>query len=98
MDINVEFEMSKESLEGAIEADVGYNCSTSAGAGGRSVLGPFGLLVVADQTLSEQTAVYFYIGKGTDGNLQTFFCQDELRHALSCLCCLTLSKALEMIS
>lgn len=90
--------MSKEALEEAIEADVGYNCSTSAGAGGRGVLGPFGLLVIADQNLSEQTATYFYIGKGTDGSLQTFFCQDELRHALSCLCCLTLSKALEMIS
>lgn len=43
------------------------------------MLGPFGLLVIADQNLSEQTATYFYIGKGTDGSLQTFFCQDELR-------------------
>lgn len=78
--------MSKEAVEDVVEADVGYNCTTSAGAAGRSVLGPFGFLVIADENLSEQTAVYFYIGKGTDGNLQTSFCQDELRHALPCSC------------
>ncbi|XP_058104576.1 beta-fructofuranosidase, soluble isoenzyme I-like [Magnolia sinica] len=79
LDINAEFEIAKEALEGTIEADVGYNCSSSNGAAGRGMLGPFGLLVLADQGLSEQTAVYFYIRRGTDGNLRTFFCQDELR-------------------
>ncbi|XP_077253848.1 beta-fructofuranosidase, soluble isoenzyme I-like [Tasmannia lanceolata] len=79
LDIYAEFEIKNETLEAMIEADVGYNCSTSEGAAGRSSLGPFGLLVLADQSLSEQTAVYFYIGKGSDGNLKTFFCQDELR-------------------
>ncbi|XP_068634796.1 beta-fructofuranosidase, soluble isoenzyme I-like isoform X2 [Aristolochia californica] len=79
LDINAEFEVSKEALEEIMEADVGYNCSTSDGAAGRSKLGPFGLLVLADESRTEQTAVYFYIGKSTDGNLKTFICQDTLR-------------------
>lgn len=79
LDIEAEFEVDKETLDGAAEADVGYNCSTSAGAAGRGALGPFGLLVLADENLSEQTAVYFYIAKKADGGLRTFICQDELR-------------------
>lgn len=79
LDMSAEFEIAKEALEETIEADVGYNCSTSGGAAGRGLLGPFGLLVIADENLTEQTAVYFYVGKGIDGNLQTFLCQDELR-------------------
>lgn len=82
LDIIAEFEMPKEVLEemllgGAAEV---YNCSTSGGAAQRGLMGPFGLLVLADQNLSEQLAVYFYIGKGEDGRLQTFFCQDELKY------------------
>ncbi|KAJ8626569.1 hypothetical protein MRB53_019876 [Persea americana] len=79
LDISVEFKIAKETLEETIEADASYNCSTSGGASGRGMLGPFGLLVLADQSLSEQTAVYFYVGRAADGNLQTYFCQDELR-------------------
>ncbi|XP_073101681.1 beta-fructofuranosidase 1 [Elaeis guineensis] len=83
LDIEAKFEIDASALERAIEADVGYNCSTSGGAAGRGALGPFGLLVLADQDLSEQTAVYFYLGRGTDGGLGTFFCQDELRSSLA---------------
>ncbi|KAF8380477.1 hypothetical protein HHK36_027963 [Tetracentron sinense] len=79
LDIIAEFEIDEEALEGTMEADVGYNCSTSGGAAGRGRLGPFGLLVLADESLSEQTTVYFYISKGIDGNLTTFFCSDESR-------------------
>ncbi|KAF8379263.1 hypothetical protein HHK36_028696 [Tetracentron sinense] len=79
LDITAEFEVDKEALEGIIEAEVGYNCSTSGGAAGRGALGPFGFLVFADESLSEQTPVYFYIAKGTDGNLNTFFCADDSR-------------------
>ncbi|CAM0903609.1 unnamed protein product [Alopecurus aequalis] len=60
-------------------ADASYNCSASAGAAGRGMLGPFGLLVLADEGLSEQTAVYFYLVKGADGKLSTHFCQDAFR-------------------
>ncbi|PKA46489.1 Beta-fructofuranosidase, soluble isoenzyme I [Apostasia shenzhenica] len=79
LDIVAEFEIDGTSLEATAEADVGYNCSTSGGAAGRGVLGPFGVLVLADEVRSEQTAVYFYVAKGTDGRLNAFFCQDELR-------------------
>ncbi|XAR71808.1 Beta-fructofuranosidase [Bertholletia excelsa] len=78
LDIEARFEVEKEALEGVLEADVGYNCS-SAGATVRGALGPFGLLVVADESLSELTPVYFYISKGTDGSFKTFFCSDETR-------------------
>uniref|UniRef100_A0ACD5UCI6 Uncharacterized protein n=2 Tax=Avena sativa TaxID=4498 RepID=A0ACD5UCI6_AVESA len=60
-------------------ADASYNCSASAGAAGRGLLGPFGLLVLADEALSEQTAVYFYLAKGAGGRLSTHFCQDSFR-------------------
>ncbi|KAF9600830.1 hypothetical protein IFM89_013065 [Coptis chinensis] len=80
LDITAEFEVDNKALEGVMEADVGYNCSTSNGAAGRSTLGPFGLLVLANEERSEQTAVYFYIAKATDGDLKTFFCTDQSRH------------------
>ncbi|KAK1261923.1 Beta-fructofuranosidase 1 [Acorus gramineus] len=79
LDIEAEFVIEAAALEGSVEADVGYNCSTSAGAAGRSALGPFGLLILANEDLSEQTAVYFYIGRAIDGSLKTYLCQDELR-------------------
>ncbi|KAF8703991.1 hypothetical protein HU200_031472 [Digitaria exilis] len=79
LDIEAVFEVDAAAVEAVTEAEVGFNCSTSAGAAGRGMLGPFGLLVLADEHLSEQTAVYFYLAKGTDGSLKTFFCQDDLR-------------------
>ncbi|XP_078448103.1 beta-fructofuranosidase 1-like [Wolffia australiana] len=75
LDIVAEFEVGSV----APEAEPAYNCSTSGGAAGRGALGPFGLLVLADDGLSEQTAVYFYLARRPDGELATFICQDELR-------------------
>ena len=83
LDIIADFEIDSEVLKGTIEADLGYNCSTSDGASGRGLLGPFGLLVLADKPRSEQTAVYFYIAKGTDGDLKTFFCTDQSRSSIA---------------
>jgi beta-fructofuranosidase len=82
LDIEAEFAVDAAAVEAVTEAEVGFNCSTSAGAAGRGMLGPFGLLVLADEDRSEQTAVYFFLAKGTDGSLQTFFCQDELRYVI----------------
>lgn len=79
LDIVAEFEVDNETLEAMVEADVIYNCSTSAGAAGRGALGPFGILVLADDTLSELTPIYFYIAKDTDGSYKTFFCTDLSR-------------------
>ncbi|XP_042389092.1 beta-fructofuranosidase 1-like [Zingiber officinale] len=79
LDIVAEFTVNESALANTIEADIGYNCSTSNGAAGRGALGPFGLLVLADRERSEQTAVYFYVGRRPDGSIGTHFCQDELR-------------------
>ncbi|KAK4363475.1 hypothetical protein RND71_018716 [Anisodus tanguticus] len=79
LDIEASFEVDKVALEGTIEEDVGFNCGTSGGAASRGILGPFGVVVIADQTLSEQTPVYFYISKGADGQAETHFCADQTR-------------------
>ncbi|PSR93342.1 Beta-fructofuranosidase, soluble isoenzyme I like [Actinidia chinensis var. chinensis] len=82
LDITATFEVDKEALEGVLEVDVGYNCST-AGAGVRGALGPFGLIVLADHSLFELTPVYFYISKDVGGGYKTFFCADEIRSSLA---------------
>ncbi|XP_052210373.1 acid beta-fructofuranosidase 2, vacuolar-like [Diospyros lotus] len=84
LDITAEFEIGKEAVETLISShhdqkEKSYSCAGSGGAADRGALGPFGLLVVADKTLSEQTPVYFYIVKSKDGNLTTHFCTDILR-------------------
>lgn len=80
MDVELVLEFpSQDTLGNLTEADVTYNCSTSQGAAGRGALGPFGLLVLADKDRREQTAVYFYITKASDGQIKTFFCHDEIR-------------------
>nr|BAU46555.1 sucrose:sucrose 1-fructosyltransferase [Allium cepa] len=79
LDIEAEFEINKEAVDAVVEADVTYNCSTSDGAAHRGLLGPFGLLVLANEKMTEKTATYFYVSRNADGGLQTHFCQDELR-------------------
>ncbi|VAI68176.1 unnamed protein product [Triticum turgidum subsp. durum] len=83
LDIEATFHLDTSAIAAVNEADVSYNCSTSGGAANRGALGPFGLLVLADGALKEQTAVYFYVSRGLDGGLQTHFCQDESRSSLA---------------
>ncbi|KAK8490991.1 hypothetical protein V6N13_139794 [Hibiscus sabdariffa] len=79
LDIIAEFEVDKEALKKANGVHLSFSCKSSGGAAERGALGPFGLLVLADESLSEQTPVYFYIGKSSDGKLNTFFCNDLSR-------------------
>ncbi|XP_076935529.1 beta-fructofuranosidase, soluble isoenzyme I-like [Bidens hawaiensis] len=79
LDISASFEVDEALLDATVEADVVFNCTTSEGSAMRGVLGPFGIVVLADATLSEQTPVYFYIAKNTDGTSRTYFCADESR-------------------
>lgn len=79
LDIVATFDMDTQAVEARLEADVGYNCTTSGGSSSRGVFGPFGLVVLADQSLTEQTPVYFYIARGTDGVANTYFCADQTR-------------------
>lgn len=83
LDILATFEVDKETLDSTVEADVDYNCTTGGGAAARGALGPFGLLVFADKSLSELTPIYFYIAIGTDGRTETHFCADESRSSLA---------------
>ncbi|EMS54026.1 6(G)-fructosyltransferase [Triticum urartu] len=77
LDIEASFRLNASAIAALNKADVSYNCSTSGGATERGALGPFGLLIHATNSGSEQLAVYFYIYKGLDGGLRTQFCHDE---------------------
>ncbi|KAF0893721.1 hypothetical protein E2562_029397 [Oryza meyeriana var. granulata] len=79
LDIEAVFEVDAAAAVVTEAGAATYSCGTGGGAVGRGWMGPFGLLVLADEELSERTAVFFYLVKGADGNLTTFFCQDELR-------------------
>ncbi|KAL8534279.1 hypothetical protein ACS0TY_010329 [Phlomoides rotata] len=85
LDIVASFEMDKEAMgEEEEEEDVlAYDCTTSGGAATRGVLGPFGILVLADDALAEFTPIYFYVAKGPNGTLDTHFCADELRSSVA---------------
>ncbi|KAF7815872.1 Acid beta-fructofuranosidase [Senna tora] len=83
LDIVAEFEINKESLEKTSSSNLEYMCGISGGAAQRGALGPFGLLVLADDALSEYTPIYFYVTKGSDGNLKTSFCSDQSRSSLA---------------
>ncbi|VAI68220.1 unnamed protein product [Triticum turgidum subsp. durum] len=79
LDIEASFRINASTIEALNEVDVGYNCTMTSGSATRGALGPFGILVLANVALTEQTAVYFYVSKGLDGGLRTHFCHDELR-------------------
>lgn len=72
--------MDKEALKKATGSNITFSCQTGGGAAKSGALGPFGILVLADESLSEQTPVYFYIAKDSDGDLKTFFCTDLSRY------------------
>lgn len=76
LDIVAEFELDKKTLESTSED---LRCGACGRTVHRGALGPFGLLVLADDILSEQTPVYFYVIKGDNGTMKTFFCTDQTR-------------------
>lgn len=83
LDIVAEFELDKKALESAAESNEEFSCQTSGGAAKRGALGPFGLLLLADSSLSEHTPVFFYVAKGSGGTINTYFCADQTRYILS---------------
>ncbi|KAK9716425.1 hypothetical protein RND81_06G232200 [Saponaria officinalis] len=83
MDIIAEFNVDQEAIEKLPVSSEQYSCPTSRGAAQRGALGPFGFLVLSDNQLIEQTPVYFYIVKSTDGGLKTFFCSDLSRSSVA---------------
>ncbi|WZZ13019.1 hypothetical protein YC2023_106108 [Brassica napus] len=88
IDIEAEFKLKNDDLEvifgdDSVEDDDDFSCETSNGATLRGALGPFGFSVLADQSLSEQTLVYFYVTKGKDSKLKTFFCTDTSKSTMA---------------
>lgn len=79
LDLEVSFELEKEAIEAAVGSEAGYDCTTSGGAASRGALGPFGIVVLGDEKLSELTPIYFYVAKGANGKAESHFCADELR-------------------
>nr|AJW82912.1 acid invertase [Dimocarpus longan] len=79
LDILAEFELDKDAVHNTAETNGEFSCTASGGAAQRGALGPFGLLVLADESLTERTPVYFYVVKGNDGKLKTSFCTDQKR-------------------
>ncbi|KAL8135268.1 hypothetical protein AgCh_010073 [Apium graveolens] len=79
LDIVATFEIDNEAFQSTVEASTDYKCSTSGGAASRGTLGPFGVLVLADESLSELTPIYFYITIGANGSAKTHFCADQSR-------------------
>ncbi|KAL8167479.1 hypothetical protein V2J09_008978, partial [Rumex salicifolius] len=63
----------------ALNSTTIYSTSNCSNASTRGAFGPFGLLVLTDESLSELTPVYFYISKPTDGNVSNWFCTDKSR-------------------
>lgn len=58
-----------------------FDCEFGPGAAHRGLFGPFGLLVLADDNLTEQTALFFFISYSRDsGTWTTKFCADQSRY------------------
>ncbi|KAH9612981.1 hypothetical protein KSS87_009449 [Heliosperma pusillum] len=77
LDITAEFTVDLEALQSTVGDDNVIN--SCGGATVQRALGPFGLLVLADESLSEMTPVYFYIAKASDGTVKNWFCTDQSR-------------------
>ncbi|XP_061369026.1 beta-fructofuranosidase, soluble isoenzyme I-like [Gastrolobium bilobum] len=75
LDIFAEFEIELLTSEG-IGND---NAGCGGGAVDRSALGPFGILAIADDKLSELTPIYFRLSSTSNGSSTTSFCVDETR-------------------
>ncbi|XP_057518645.1 acid beta-fructofuranosidase 2, vacuolar-like [Amaranthus tricolor] len=83
IDIVAEFDIEKEALEKLPVSEENFSCPASKGASQRGALGPFGLLVLADDQLSEQTPVYFYVIKTSHTSFKNFFCTDLSRSSIA---------------
>jgi len=81
VDIMAELSVNAEALKISVGHDVINNCSAAAV---RQASRPFGLLVLADNSFSELTPVYFHIAQVSDGTVKHWFCIDLSRYLLGC--------------
>ncbi|CAK9264427.1 unnamed protein product, partial [Sphagnum jensenii] len=84
LDVEVVFEYPDVSNVGAVTEEAKFNAldSSQDGYEHRGMFGPFGLLVLTDESFQEQTAVFFYIAQSSDGQWTTRFCNDQSRSSL----------------
>ncbi|NP_001284469.1 acid beta-fructofuranosidase-like [Cucumis melo] len=75
LDILAEFEVEVLGSENGAVSEEGCG----GGAAERSSLGPFGVLVLAHQSLSEFTPIYFNVANSSKGSGEAYFCADETR-------------------
>ncbi|KAI4330846.1 hypothetical protein MLD38_029091 [Melastoma candidum] len=82
LDIIAEFEIQgTDSLKAMAFTE--SNISECIDAETKTSYGPFGVAVLADESFSELTPIYFRVVKDDDGNLTTYFCADESRSSLA---------------
>eukprot|EP00250_Pteridium_aquilinum_P011988 c20436_g1_i1 orf=57-1841(+) len=85
LDIEVKFVLSElkqaEALE--VNASNAQQICNVTGASRSGIVGPFGLLVLASDDQSEQTAIFFYIVSSGNGSWNALVCSDQSRSSLS---------------
>ncbi|MED6220261.1 Beta-fructofuranosidase, soluble isoenzyme I [Stylosanthes scabra] len=80
LDIFAEFEMELLESEGVLNKENGGVVGCGVGAAERSPFGPFGILAIANDQLSELTPIYFSLSNyGNGTSTTTSFCVDETR-------------------
>lgn len=85
LDIEVVIEypnVTKLSQNGALIDDGDHFDCSQGGAAHRGTFGPFGLLVLADESLNERTAVFFYISYSKEGKWRTRLCSDQTKSSM----------------
>jgi len=87
LDIFAEFEIEYLASKGTGKKE---NVGCGNGAFDRSSLGPFGILAIADDKLSELTPIYFHLSN------TSFFCVDETRYYTLFICLLSLKKTISL--
>lgn len=84
LDIFAEFEIESLASEGIFGKDNNVGCG--GGAIDRSAFGPFGILAIADDQLSELTPIYFHLPNTSNGSSTASFCVDETRYLFNFIC------------
>nr|PNR46206.1 hypothetical protein PHYPA_013325 [Physcomitrium patens] len=86
LDIEVAFkipDVKQGSTPTELIAESGPSICSQKGASMRGMYGPFGLLVLASNDLTEQTAVYFYFVFTKKDGWKTLVCSDQSRSTVS---------------
>jgi beta-fructofuranosidase len=81
LDVIISFEKPDVYAVGNVNPEE-FDCA-QGGSAQKGIFGPFGVLVHTDHSLTEQTAVFFYITPTADGQWSTRVCSDQSRSSLA---------------